>query len=495
MCRMTPVKEQKTLRSKFSESCKSENLNPNVSVSPLDAKSPSVASAKSKKPAARNPNRNGPLPIQERKFFVAKKNSAKEATRNTTCKCKDKHLNIKKCPCVAYESLRESQEKFFKNRTDEVKTGDDGEISVDGKDWKCNIENDDGVVESQILGDPGSRENGSEVDFEEFKLSDGRDTTRIRKVRHRLLEEARSSIPETGSGMVLHLVKAFEKLVTIPNSKESTGKEGADNAEKGKATKWALPGLQRTKSAETEVPSSSFSPPAFVFSSKTSDSASSVYSSIDSTTGSIGSRTSGGGRRSGRNSSSSGRGAGSRKWQQQQQLRSTNQQPFKLRTEKRGMLKQEEFQKKVEEMLMEEKKQRTPIAQGLPWTTDEPENLVRPPVKENTRPYEIQLHSDVRAVERAEFDYHVAEKLSVMEKYRLERERQQKLEEEEEIKRLRRELVPRAQPMPYFDRPFVPKRSEKLPTMPKEPRLNVPQQKKIKCMSWNDLNCVYHHDQ
>lgn len=32
------------------------------------------------------------------------------------------------------------------------------------------------------------------------------------------------------------------------------------------------------------------------------------------------------------------------------------------------------------------------------------------------------------------------------------------LEEEEEIKRLRKELIPKAQPMPYFDRPFIPRR-------------------------------------
>jgi len=30
--------------------------------------------------------------------------------------------------------------------------------------------------------------------------------------------------------------------------------------------------------------------------------------------------------------------------------------------------------------------------------------------------------------------------------------------EEEEVKRLRREMVPRAQLMPYFDRPFMPRR-------------------------------------
>lgn len=30
--------------------------------------------------------------------------------------------------------------------------------------------------------------------------------------------------------------------------------------------------------------------------------------------------------------------------------------------------------------------------------------------------------------------------------------------EEEELRRLRKELVPKAQPMPYFDRPFIPRR-------------------------------------
>ena len=33
--------------------------------------------------------------------------------------------------------------------------------------------------------------------------------------------------------------------------------------------------------------------------------------------------------------------------------------------------------------------------------------LVKPPVKENTRPVDLVLHSDVRAVERAEFDNQV----------------------------------------------------------------------------------------
>ncbi|GKB03014.1 WVD2-like protein 4 [Tanacetum coccineum] len=59
----------------------------------------------------------------------------------------------------------------------------------------------------------------------------------------------------------------------------------------------------------------------------------------------------------------------------------------------RGRSKQEEFMKKVHEMMVEQEKQRIPIAQPLPLTTDEPECLVKPTVKESTRPVDLVLHS------------------------------------------------------------------------------------------------------
>ncbi|KAJ6396360.1 hypothetical protein OIU77_021400 [Salix suchowensis] len=83
--------------------------------------------------------------------------------------------------------------------------------------------------------------------------------------------------------------------------------------------------------------------------------------------------------------------------------------------------------------------------------------LIKPLVKEKTRPIDLKLHSDVRAVERADFDQQLAEKMNLIEQYKMEIERQQKLAEEEEVRRLRKELVPKAQPMPYFDRPFIPR--------------------------------------
>uniref|UniRef100_A0A453INA1 TPX2 C-terminal domain-containing protein n=1 Tax=Aegilops tauschii subsp. strangulata TaxID=200361 RepID=A0A453INA1_AEGTS len=41
------------------------------------------------------------------------------------------------------------------------------------------------------------------------------------------------------------------------------------------------------------------------------------------------------------------------------------------------------------------------------------------------------------------------------------------------IRQLRKDLVPKAQPMPYFDRPFIPKKSSKTITIPKEPNFHL----------------------
>ncbi|KAI9186931.1 hypothetical protein LWI28_022439 [Acer negundo] len=55
-----------------------------------------------------------------------------------------------------------------------------------------------------------------------------------------------------------------------------------------------------------------------------------------------------------------------------------------------------------------------PIAQGLPWTTVEQEIvllfkcLIKPLVKENTRPIDLKLHNDVWEVELSEFDHKVS---------------------------------------------------------------------------------------
>ncbi|GLJ13094.1 hypothetical protein SUGI_0205060 [Cryptomeria japonica] len=67
-------------------------------------------------------------------------------------------------------------------------------------------------------------------------------------------------------------------------------------------------------------------------------------------------------------------------------------------------MKEKEFMNKVRVMLSEAEKNRIPMAQGLPCTTDEPEHLVKPPVKECTKPLDVKLYTEKRAIDRAEFD-------------------------------------------------------------------------------------------
>ncbi|CAE5965814.1 unnamed protein product [Arabidopsis arenosa] len=396
----TLVMEPISFQSKAQEISKfSENSNPNV----VSHSTPLAKSAKSSKSSAqKNPKSKPNLTpavfsprnrIRERRFVVVKKNSSKEKkdSASVDCKCGAKtNSNMKKCVCIAYETLRASQEEFFNNRRESE--SEIGESSQNLKDGDEQVE----------IGDS-----------DEIRVSS------MKRRREKVLEEARMSLPEFATNL----------------------------------------GLEQPHA--------------------------SVSSSWDNSDSSLNSN---GGRRGRRNSLDSSASMGSRR-SKKKQIKVTSLKPFKLRTEERGRMKEEEFAKKLHEMTLENEKMRIPIAQGLPWTTDEPENLVKPHVKDITIPVDLKLHSDIRAVERAEFDYQVAEKINLIEQYKTERERQQKLAEEEEIRRLRKELVPKAQPMPYFDRPFIPKRSNKHPTIPRDPKFNIPQHKKIRCCStssWSD---------
>ncbi|KAL8117200.1 hypothetical protein AgCh_015197 [Apium graveolens] len=402
-------------------------------------------------------------PIRSKLAEIAKKTENSNPNFATPGAKPSVNKSVKKSP-------KASQEGFFRSLRsvrdcekdeEEIREEEEEEEAINSIDRN---DQDDNLDESEVRGEIGS--------------------ATLKRRRDKLLEEARRSVPE--SGRVMHLVKAFEKLLSIQKSKDLDDKEGEDRK---KGVKWALPGLQSDKVPETQVSASSLCPSDLLLTSESLGLDSLVGSSLDGSqvSFSVSNRLSGGGRRSRRNSLDSSGRLGERNWRRRQR-KVTSQKPFLLRTEERGRCKEEKIMKKVQEQKMEEEKQRIPIAQGLPWTTDEPERLAKPPVKESTKPVDVVLHSDVRAVERAEFDHQVAEKMSLIEQYRVEMERQQKLEEEEEIRRLRKELVPKAQPMPYFDRPFIPRRSEKQPTIPKEPRFHLPQHKKIKsCMSWNAM--------
>ncbi|KAF3559734.1 hypothetical protein F2Q69_00016300 [Brassica cretica] len=56
------------------------------------------------------------------------------------------------------------------------------------------------------------------------------------------------------------------------------------------------------------------------------------------------------------------------------------------------------------------------------------------------------------------FNYTVATNYYITKLQKKQEERLQKMIEEEEIRTLRKEMVPKAQLMPFFDRPFLPQR-------------------------------------
>lgn len=361
-------------------------------------------------------------------------------------------IDFDKCREAAREALRASQGEFF--RKELVASTADGERQLGQEEEE---EEKKKAAAGQVV-EGGDFEEGKEETSEAEAELEG--SSKVRAMRTKAMAKAMSSVPDPGSGRVKHLVHAFESLLSISGTTSDAERAGEDS--------WALPGLQPWKE---EIGGDLGLPPLSVFSSADilNAGATRLCSSFDGNSDRLSwdSRTSAGGRRSKRHSSESLRSSWNKK------LKVTSQHPFKLRTEQRGRFKEQQFVQKVQEMLVEEEKKRIHIAQGLPWTTDEPECLIKPAVKERTEPIDLVLHSDVRALERAEFDQHVLERNMFADQQRLEWERQQELEEQERIKQLRRtELIPKAQPMPYFDRPFIPKRSSKPATIPVEPKFH-----------------------
>ncbi|OAY60561.1 protein TPX2 [Manihot esculenta] len=111
--------------------------------------------------------------------------------------------------------------------------------------------------------------------------------------------------------------------------------------------------------------------------------------------------------------------------------------------------------------------------------------------KENTKPQEFKLRTEQRAYKRAMFNYSVATKLYLIELQKKQIEKAQKIIEEEEIRMLRKEMIPRAQLMPFFDRPFFPQRSNRPLTIPREPSFRM---LNSKCWSCNSGNELYHFE-
>ncbi|XWS46454.1 hypothetical protein CRYUN_Cryun14cG0068400 [Craigia yunnanensis] len=111
----------------------------------------------------------------------------------------------------------------------------------------------------------------------------------------------------------------------------------------------------------------------------------------------------------------------------------------------------------------------------------------KPPAKENTKPREIKLHTEQRTVKRAMFNYSMATKLYLLEIQKKQVEKLQKMIEDQEIRLLRKEMIPKAQLMPFFDRPFFPQRSNRPLTIPREPSFRSVNSKCWSCISENEL--------
>ncbi|EPS73384.1 hypothetical protein M569_01375, partial [Genlisea aurea] len=91
-------------------------------------------------------------------------------------------------------------------------------------------------------------------------------------------------------------------------------------------------------------------------------------------------------------------------------------------------------------------------------------------IKHQTKPVEFRLHTQQRAAQRAIFNSFVSIKLCITEQHKKQVTKALKGIEEEEVRILRREkMIPKAQLMPIFDQPFLPQRSTRPLTIPREP--------------------------
>lgn len=215
-----------------------------------------------------------PVPRQSRKFIVAKKNR----------KIKDGSLDFEKCRKEAYEALRASQEEFFRKKSETPNSPttngvlkDQIESSVvqlqtdavlsEPKASKDGLSGSETKPEPKEQLKPGSMEKSSSsvvqleqpdeksvekteefdksVD-EELGIDELEGSSKVRKMRTIVMEKALDKKPEPGSGLVKHLVQAFESLQLIKKKEDDETKVEEDDEEKRKArvVNWALPGLQ-----------------------------------------------------------------------------------------------------------------------------------------------------------------------------------------------------------------------------------------------------------
>lgn len=148
----------------------------------------------------------------------------------------------------------------------------------------------------------------------------------------------------------------------------------------------------------------------------------------------------------------------------------TEPQPFKLHVDVRGAVSREVLERKIQEE--ENARQRkTQVQYYKPYVAPDyepPQPVARLPV---TQAHEFVLNSDVRAAKRREFEEAERERRAEEKRMAMEREAERVRREQEEIRELRKQMVPKARPIMMHDpNPIVQKRNDNFKlTEPKSP--------------------------
>lgn len=251
-----------------------------------------------------------PVPRQGRKFIVAKKN----------LKIKDGSLDFDKCRKEAYEALRASQEEFFRKKSETSNSPTKNEVLKDQREMPA-VKLDTDVVLSESKPSSKDQLSGSEtkeqpkdgstkktsvsvVQFENpveksvekteesdksgdenLGIDELEGSSKVRKMRTIVMEKALDKKPEPGSGLVKHLVQAFESLQLIKKKDDDeTKEEEEEEKRKGRVVNWALPGLQPAVKGRDKgsVPISLSSSAEFISFGALERDSSKVYCSMDS---------------------------------------------------------------------------------------------------------------------------------------------------------------------------------------------------------------------
>jgi hypothetical protein len=251
-----------------------------------------------------------PVPRQGRKFIVAKKNR----------RVKDGSLDFDKCRKEAYEALRTSQEEFFQKKPETFNSPTKNEILRDQKRssivqletsvvFSGSKASKDGLSGSETKEQPkaGSmkkssssvvqlekpvEKSGEETEGfdksvgEELGIDELEGSSKVRKMRTIVMEKALDKKPEPGSGLVKHLVQAFESLQLIKkkDDDETEVEEDDEDKRKMRVVNWELPGLQPVGRARDNRPEpiSLSSSAEFISFGAFKRESSKVYSSMES---------------------------------------------------------------------------------------------------------------------------------------------------------------------------------------------------------------------